>query len=123
MKILIVDDDAIMRLCLQTCLEKEGYVVALTSNAHEALGKIRDFNPSLIITDIKMPGISGLEMLTMFKGHLFDDVPVIIISTLSGYEVKFFANAIGADAYFEKPVKLKEVIKTIKGLVGVPVKA
>ena len=61
-RILLVDDDQAIRATLAAHLESEGYQVADADSAEQALNRIADFDPGLIITDVRMPGMSGIEL-------------------------------------------------------------
>ncbi|MBL4578012.1 MAG: response regulator, partial [Flavobacteriales bacterium] len=100
MKILIVEDDKIMSDNLCALLKPEGYEVDVAHDGIDALKMIIDKQPNLIITDIMMPNLSGLELLNIYKGQLFQETPVIVISSMDGYDVQYFAIAVGAVAYF-----------------------
>ena len=118
MKILVVEDDKIVSDNLTQLLELEGYEVNVATDGVEALQMIVDIKPALIITDIKMPNLTGLELLNIYRGHLFEEIPVIVISSMESYDVQYFAIAAGAVAYFVKPYSGDEVVETINELLA-----
>lgn len=118
MKILIVEDDKIMSDNLCALLKPEGYEVDVAHDGIDALKMIIDKQPNLIITDIMMPNLSGLELLNIYKGQLFQETPVIVISSMDGYDVQYFAIAVGAVAYFVKPFSGAEVVHTVNELLA-----
>ena len=118
MKILIVEDDKIMSDNLVALLTPEGYEVEVASDGVDALKMIVDTKPALIITDILMPNLSGLELLNIYKSQLFEETPVVVISSMEGYDVQYFSIAVGAAAYFVKPYSGAEVVKTVNDLLA-----
>jgi len=117
MKILIVEDDQIMSDNLVALLEPEGYEVVVAIDGADALKVIIDTQPTLIITDIMMPNISGLELLNIYKGQLFQETPVVVISAMDSYDVQYFSIAVGAAAYFVKPYSGNEIVQTVNNLL------
>lgn len=118
MKILIVEDDKIMSNNLVGLLEPEGYELVVASDGADALKVIIDTHPDLIITDIMMPNISGLELLNIYKGQLFQETPVVVISAMDSYDVQYFSIAVGAAAYFVKPYSGIEIVQTANNLLA-----
>ena len=118
MKILIVEDDEIMSDNLVALLEPEGYAAVVASDGVDALKVIIDTQPDLIITDIMMPNISGLELLNIYKGQLFQETPVVVISAMESYDVQYFSIAVGAAAYFVKPYSGIEIVQTVNNLLA-----
>jgi len=118
MKILIVEDDKIMSDNLVALLEPEGHEVVVASDGADALKVIIDTQPTLIITDIMMPNISGLELLNIYKGQLFQETPVVVISAMDSYDVQYFSKAVGAAAYFVKPYSGTEIVQTVNDLLA-----
>ncbi len=122
MKILIVEDDKVMSDNLVSLLKPEGYELVVASDGIEALKLIIDTEPALIITDIMMPNLAGLELLNIYKGQLFQETPVIVISSMDGYDVQYFAIAVGAVAYFVKPFSGPEIVQTVNEILAKIVK-
>ncbi|MBL4754482.1 MAG: response regulator [Flavobacteriales bacterium] len=118
MKILIVEDDKVMSDNLCGLLEPEGYEMVVARDGIDALKVIIDTKPALIITDIIMPNLSGLELLNLYKGQHFEDTPVIVMSCMDGYDVQYFAIAVGAVAYFVKPFSGAEIVLTVNDLLA-----
>lgn len=118
MKILIVEDDKVMSNNLEALLKPEGYEVVVASDGIQALKMIIDTEPALIITDILMPNLAGLELLNIYKGQLFQETPVIVISSMDSYDVQYFSIAVGAVAYFVKPFSGTEIIRTVNDLLA-----
>jgi DNA-binding NtrC family response regulator len=106
--ILVVDDQADLRDLLVRILSKEGYVVDAAVNGVDALGKIRSQPYQLVITDVKMPGFSGFDLVKVIKQE-FPGTGVIVMTAYGdSYSVKD-ALLIGADEYITKPFKSFEI--------------
>ncbi len=114
-KLLIVDDESNIRLLYKTEFEHEGYEVALAENGMECLEKLERFQPDLVILDIKMPGIDGLETLNQILGKN-NLIPVIINSAYSAYKDNFMSWS--ADAYVIKSSDLTELKNKVSELIS-----
>jgi DNA-binding response OmpR family regulator len=111
-KILVIDDDEEMRSLLKDFAEEEGYEADSVEKGTYALKKLITESFDLIITDIRMPGFSGLEILPELK-KLQPTTPIVVITAFGGEEVYHKALSRGADAYLEKPVHLSKLRKLI----------
>lgn len=109
-KILIVDDEETLTFSLYQAFIKAPYdcEVVTASSAEEALEKLEDGYFDLVITDIAMPGIDGLELLSIIKSR-FPDTKVIIITAYGTDEREERAYKIGAEKYIEKPFDISEL--------------
>ncbi|MBI2271151.1 MAG: response regulator [Bacteroidetes bacterium] len=114
MKILIVDDDQLIRIALSSKLKGKGYDVLTASNGIQALEIIEKQKPELIICDIIMPGISGLELLNLLKQFYFSKTPLIIISSLSDSHIPAITVDWGAENFIPKPINFSELYKKVK---------
>lgn len=127
-KVVVVDDDADMRLFSTTVLEENGFSPIEAANGEEGMEVIKNENPALVILDVLMPRESGVRLYRKLKSDKnLKHIPVII---LSGVAQKSFLRSQKAltefrggtvpepDAYLEKPVKSEELTKTIKAIVG-----
>lgn len=115
-KILAADDEPAMLMGLQDNLEFEGYTVETASNGEEALTKIAMQNYDLIILDIMMPKVSGLEVCKRMRKDGIN-TPVIFLSA-KGEEIdKVLGLELGADDYIVKPFSLRELIARVKALL------
>jgi two-component system, response regulator, stage 0 sporulation protein F len=113
--ILVVDDDDAIRTLLQDELLDEGYHVLTASNARDALRMVQEEALDLVILDIRMPGMNGLEALPRILG-LKEGLPVILNSAYTQYQESFMSWA--ADAYVVKSSDLSELKAKIKELTG-----
>ncbi|MCY3020626.1 MAG: response regulator [Planctomycetota bacterium] len=115
-KLLVVDDDKNLRLLYEQELAEDGHEVALASSGREALDYLKDNRPDLIILDISMPGMDGIEALGKILAK-DKTMPVILNTAYSTYKDNFMTWS--ADAYVVKSgdltelkAKIKDVLKT-----------
>jgi two-component system nitrogen regulation response regulator GlnG len=111
-KIWILDDDKSIRWVLQKALEKNNYNVVAFGNTNEAINQFNHDMPDLIISDIKMPGESGLQFLEKVKGK-FPNIPVIIMTAFSDLDSAVDSYAQGAYEYLPKPFDIDNAISVI----------
>ena len=107
--ILIVDDDLQFRLSLVKTFVKAGYRVSAVTDGQEALNLIRKSFYDLIITDQKIPGINGLELLSQIK-ELSPKTEVILITAYGDVSLHRRAKDAGAFGYLDKPLKREEIL-------------
>jgi DNA-binding NtrC family response regulator len=107
-KILVVEDEAMMRNLLLKILESEGYKVVLASSAQEALEKLDQDKFDLMLSDVKMPGMNGFELLEKVKSRWADMAVIVMTGYGDAYTIKE-ALVKGADEYLSKPFKSHEV--------------
>jgi CheY-like chemotaxis protein len=111
-RILVIEDDEEMRALLKDMIEEEGYRTASVNNGSEAFRKLAKESFDLIITDVRMPGLTGLDILPGIK-RLQPEAPIIVITAFGSEEVQRKAFERGANAYLEKPIhfhKLRTLI-------------
>jgi two-component system, response regulator, stage 0 sporulation protein F len=113
--ILVVDDDEAIRTLLQEELEEDGYKVLIATNARDALKMVAAEALDLVILDIRMPGMDGLEALPRILG-IKEGLPVIMNTAYSQYQDSFMSWA--ADAYVVKSSDLTELKEKIRELVN-----
>ncbi|HEN20502.1 MAG TPA: sigma-54-dependent Fis family transcriptional regulator [Desulfobacteraceae bacterium] len=111
--ILVVDDEPDMRLALSHVLSRSGYSVECASSGFEALEKFRKDNYSMVITDMKMPEMTGMELLGKVKG-LSPQVPVIMITAYGTINNAVEAMQEGASDYILKPFSAETLEATVK---------
>ncbi len=118
--ILIVDDNPINLKLAKVMLVKEGYVVETAPDAEEALKNIGSFKPRLILMDIQLPGMDGLELTRRLKSS--PETQNIIILALTAYAMKGDdekARAAGCDGYITKPIDTQTFPAVIAGFLKV----
>lgn len=115
-KILIVEDEPTMRLGLKDNLEFEGYEIELAEDGEKGLSKILSSNFDLIILDVMMPKISGLDVCKKIRAD-GNETPVIFL-TAKGEELdKVLGLEFGADDYITKPFSVRELLSRIKAIL------
>ena len=107
-KVLIVDDEPNMRFFLSEALTKEGYACNEAGDGLQALERIQEDLPDIVVLDLKMPRMGGMEALRKIRG-LDPDMAVIIITAFGTRETAYEAMREGAYDYFSKPVDIHEV--------------
>ncbi len=110
--ILIVDDEKAIQTSLRGVLEDEGYRVTAVGAGSEALGRLTEETPDLILLDIWMPGMDGLEVLTEIK-RLRPDQAVVMISGHGTIETAVKTTKLGAYDFIEKPLSLEKTLLTV----------
>ena len=113
--ILVVDDDKSVVDVAKAALEAEGFQVESASSGTEALDKFRLFKPSLIVLDIMLPGLDGLEVCRRIRAE--SDTPIIML-TAKGEDVdKIVGLELGADDYVTKPFNPRELVARVKAVL------
>jgi DNA-binding response OmpR family regulator len=113
-KILVAEDEKNLRRLYEQELREEGYAVVVAGDGHEAIHLFRKERPDLVVLDILMPGMDGLELM----GHMLseqNEVPVILNTAYPTYQDNFLSWS--ADAYVIKSADLKELKREIRRLV------
>lgn len=114
-EILVVDDCKTTRKLLTYIIKGKGYDVVLAENGVEALEKLSQNTIGLIVTDLNMPQMDGLELAENIRSDdLYINVPIIMVTTEVGEDNKDRAEEIGIDTYFVKPVTPKELIEEVE---------
>ncbi|GIN57177.1 response regulator [Lederbergia ruris] len=112
-KILIVDDQFGIRILLNEILQKEGYQIYQAANGPEALSITQEHNPDLVLLDMKIPGMSGPEILAEMK-KMKADIGVMIMTAYGEHELIKNAQKLGVIAHFSKPFDIEEVRSAVK---------
>ncbi len=118
-KVLIVDDEPNIVLPLQFLMEQNNYEVNVASSGEEAIEKIMQFEPDLILLDIMLPGIDGYEVCEIVRLNPKWKQTKIIFLTAKGRDVDVAKGLVlGADEYIIKPFANAEVVSKVKKLLG-----
>lgn len=118
-KVLIVDDEETLTWSMAKSLskDKDKYEVIIANNGKEALTQLRDNKIDLVISDIRMPDINGLDLLVKIKKD-YPDTKVIIMTAYGSSDVQKEANRRGSLYYVEKPFEISDIRKIIIDLIG-----
>jgi two-component system chemotaxis response regulator CheY len=118
MKILIVDDDATTRKILGLYLKARGYEVAYAENGLEGIEKLGSENPNLIISDLNMPYMDGIEFVkTVRADPARREVPILMVTTEADPEERERALSVGVNGYLVKPVTADVVTQHIRHIL------
>ena len=117
--ITVVDDNPDIVTIVKTILEGKGYEVVCASSGQELFNDLGDHKPDLIILDIMMPQMDGLEVLTRLKGATETaSIPVILLTAKVQYEDVLGGYKLGADYYITKPFTSTQLLNGINLLLG-----
>lgn len=122
-EVLIVEDDAELAHIFRTILEMNGYRVSQALTTGDAMRTISTSVPDLILLDVMMPDLSGLEVCRLLRRDLRTaDVPIVIVSAKTSPEAVREGMRAGADVYLGKPVGYDELARAVRVLIGDPAK-
>jgi len=108
--ILVVDDDPNARDIVRMYLEAKGYRVSTAADGKEALAKLEEVRPELVLLDVMMPGMDGWEVARVIKNHpQFASVRLVMLTARSDFTDKQEGLRSGADDYIVKPIRLEEL--------------
>ena len=112
-KILVVDDEHLIRWSLEQSLKKQGYDVVTAASGEDALKQVQEDAPELMLLDIQLPGMDGLEVLEKVK-EIDGDIIVVMVTALGVLETAVKAMRLGAHDYINKPFNLDELSIIVK---------
>jgi chemotaxis family two-component system response regulator PixH len=113
--ILVVDDSVTDQQVISGSLQREGYTVLTVSNEQDALQKIHQQTPDLIVLDVVLPDRSGFEICRDLKeAETTKHIPIVLCSSKGSNMDKFWGKQQGADAYVTKPVDATELLQAIR---------
>lgn len=111
-RILVVDDETQISRVLKTTLNSQGYEVKTASNGEAGFDAISDWLPDLLITDLSMPGMSGIELCRAVRER--SNIPIIVLSVRGEEKTKIEALDAGADDYVTKPFSVNELLARVR---------
>ncbi|WP_299105591.1 response regulator [uncultured Winogradskyella sp.] len=120
MKVLAIDDQQLVLLPLEKRLLELGYEVKIETDASKGLELYESFSPDLVIVDINMPRVSGLEVVKYIRNTKNDETPIMILSGNTKDDTITQAFELGIDDYMKKPLSLNEISARVKRLIGTP---
>jgi len=116
MQALIVDDERSVRDAISRALRSEGYRVHVAASGGDALGFLADQSPDVIILDVGMAGLDGLETCRLIRSK-GDEVPILMLTARSGVSDRVAGLDAGADDYLVKPFALEELLARLRALL------
>jgi two-component system KDP operon response regulator KdpE len=111
-RILVVDDEPQITRVLRTTLSAQRYDVRVANDGETALEIMKDWTPDLVVTDVSMPNMDGLELCRQLRSR--SDVPIIVLSVKEDERTKIKALDLGADDYVTKPFNLQELLARVR---------
>jgi DNA-binding response OmpR family regulator len=117
MKILICEDDFMIVNALKHKLVRENYDVTVATDGRDGLEKIKHEEFDILITDLLMPFMGGLELINTLRNQMKSNIPIIVLSTLGSEETVIEAFKLGADDYLRKPFSPNELSIRVKRLL------
>ena len=120
-KILVVDDDASTRTLLELILSSGGHEITLLNDGREALAYLKNNTPELIVIDVNMPVLDGIEVCSRIKKlPRFKNIPVIVLTSMNDAATRVRAIDAGASEIVYKPLTGKNFLQTIQGFLTAP---
>jgi GAF domain-containing protein/response regulator RpfG family c-di-GMP phosphodiesterase len=117
--ILVVDDNPDLRTYVSDILRRNGYQVYTARNGYEGFGVAQEIVPSLIVTDLMMPLVTGLEMIRMIRSEQkLKGIPIILLTAKVDEETRIESTEYGADAYLAKPFNDRELLAEVRNLLA-----
>ncbi|MFH1414380.1 MAG: response regulator [Candidatus Omnitrophota bacterium] len=118
-KILVIDDEQDLANMLKIRLEANSYKAATANNGEDGLQKAKSYKPDLIILDIRMPNMDGLEVLRRLRGEpQTKTIPVIMLTGKGDSESIFKAEELGTPDYIRKPFEVEELLNCVRKCIG-----
>lgn len=119
-KILVVDDERTVVEVHKKLLEKKGYRVIVAYNGTEALSKVAAEEPDLVLTDVSMPEMDGLQLCEKLKGSKATSlIPIIMLTAMGDFDNKIRGIETGADDFLAKPVRPRELYARVQSLLRI----
>ncbi len=114
-RVLVVDDEPVVRDVLGRYLAREGYSVLEAADGEDALAAIREQAPHVVVLDLMLPKLSGLDVLKLVR--LETDVPIVILSERASEDERIAGLRLGADDYVVKPYSPREVVERVRAVL------
>jgi len=114
-QILVVDDEPNIARLIRMYLDREGYETVLAGSGGDALARLESHKPALVILDIMLPDIDGMEVCREIRRH--NDVPIIMLTARESDEDKIVGLELGADDYVTKPFVPRELVARVKAIL------
>jgi DNA-binding response OmpR family regulator len=116
-RVLIADDEANIVASLEFLMGRQGYEVAVATNGIEALERVADFDPDVVLLDVAMPGLDGFTVAQRIRAERGQEVAIVML-TAKGQEAEIAKGlAMGADLYVTKPFSTRDLVADVKRLL------
>ena len=115
--ILLVEDETAIAAFVQTALEREGFTVEVTEDGRQALASVNRSPPDLVILDLMLPGVSGLEVCRAVR-RMPTYVPIIMLTARGFASDILRGREVGAVGYITKPFSAEEVVRRVQAFLG-----
>ena len=117
-RVLVVEDNELNLKLFCDLLRAHSFVVEPVKDGREAVAKTREFNPDLVVMDIQMPHVTGLELIREMKlDARLRAIPIMAVTAYAGHEDEERIRAAGANAYVSKPISLARFMEEVRALV------
>ena len=116
-EILVVDDEVSVVEVVSLYLKREGFEVRVAQDGGGALAAIRERLPALVVLDVMLPGIDGLEIMRRLRSDTTSDVPIIMLTARSQETDRIYGLELGADDYVTKPFSPAELVSRVKAVL------
>jgi len=113
--VLVVDDEESIRRAVRRALSSRGFLVEVAADGEEALGAVKTFDPDLVVLDLNLPGIDGLQVCRRVRA--WNAVPILVLSVREDETDKVAALDLGADDYLTKPFGTDELMARVRALL------
>ncbi len=115
-RILIADDEPYVARVLKLVLVKEGYEVICVNNGKQALDSYRETRPDIIVTDVKMPHMTGRELVETIRSSEGDsDTPIVVMTSTLESENRDWVSGVSGVSFVGKPVSPRELVRIVNG--------
>jgi len=115
-RVLLVEDTIELAEEIADIFRLEGYHVTTASNGTDALDRLREFNPDIIVTDLLMPGMDGFKLVEKIR-TLSSTIPIVILSAKTAESDISLGKALGANAFVRKPCKGTDLVSIVAKLI------
>ena len=118
-KILVIDDDELQQEILQAILQSRAYYVSRAGDGEQGVALAQETKPDLIIVDLSMPKMTGLEVISQLRGHPDTKAtPIVMVTGHLGSDSRDDAHMAGCDRYVTKPVDRELLLQAVEELLG-----
>lgn len=118
-RVLVVEDDFLNRMMFCAVLREGGYQVEEVVDERMTLAEVEEFSPDLIVLDINLPHMSGIDIIKLLKSNaMHSGIPVLAVTGYVGKGEELKVRSAGASGYLAKPVQMKPFLEAVGGLIA-----